>query len=277
MRASRANETSPIADLHLNRVGFQTMTNETDIVSQLAIDLIAAGVRPGGALLVHSSLRALGPVPGGAETVIRGLLAALGDEGTLLLPSLSYQHVSARQPRFDVRLSPSNVGALAEYFRTRPGTQRSLHPTHSICAVGPLADTLLRDHLLDTTPCGPHSPLHLLPQHNGQILMLGCGLRPNTSMHGIEELVEPPYLFNGEVTYRLVDRDGKAVNKRYRDHNFYGYAQCYERVKRVMVEPELRCGRVLQAEVYVIEASALWVAAEVRLRENPLFFVDKVL
>ena len=253
------------------------MMNEIDIVSQLATDLIAAGVRPGGALLVHSSLRALGPVPGGAETVICGLLAALGDEGTLLLPSLSYQHVSARQPRFDVRLSPSNVGALAEYFRTRPGTQRSLHPTHSICALGPLADALLCNHVLDTTPVGAHSPLHLLPDHDGQILMLGCGLHPNTSMHGIEELVEPPYLYDGEVTYRLVNWNGEAVNKSYRDHNFYGFAQCYERVQTVMAEPELRCGRVLQAEVYVIEAAALWEAAEARLREDRLYFVEKIL
>ncbi len=253
------------------------MTSEIDTVSQLANQLMAVGVRPGGALLVHSSLRALGPVPGGAETVIRGLLAALGDEGTLLLPALSYRHVNPKQPRFDVRLSPSNVGALAEYFRLREGTQRSLHPTHSICAVGPLASLLLRDHLLDTTPVGAHSPLHLLPQHNGQILMLGCGLRPNTSMHGVEELVEPPYLFNGEVTYRLVDWDGKAVNKRYRDHDFYGYAQSYERVAQIMTEPELRTGRVLGANVHLIEAAALWESAEAKMRENPLFFVDKVL
>lgn len=253
------------------------MTNETEIVSQLASQLLTAGVRPGGALLVHSALRALGPVPGGAETVIRSLLAALGDEGTLLLPSLSYQHVTARQPRFDVRLSPSNVGALAEHFRTRPGTQRSLHPTHSICAVGPLASVLLRDHLLDSTPCGQHSPLHLLPQHNGQILMLGCGLGPNTSMHGVEELVEPPYLFNGEMTYRLVDLDGKVVNKRYRDHDFYGYAQSYERVAQIMTEPALRTGRVLGTTVHLIEAAALWESAEAKLREEPFFFVDKVM
>ena len=190
---------------------------------------------------------------------------------------MSYQHVSPKQPRFDVRLSPSNVGALAEYFRLRPGTQRSMHPTHSICAVGRKASLLLRDHVLDRTPVGAHSPLHLLPHHHGQILMLGCGLRPNTSLHGVEELVEPPYLFNGEMTYRLVNLDGKAVNKRYRDHNFYGYAQSYERVAQIMTEPALRTGRVLGANVQLLEAAALWKSAEAKLRENPIIFVDKVL
>jgi NAD(P)-dependent dehydrogenase (short-subunit alcohol dehydrogenase family) len=38
-------------------------------IERIAADLCAAGVRAGGVLLVHSSLRALGPVPGGAETV----------------------------------------------------------------------------------------------------------------------------------------------------------------------------------------------------------------
>ncbi|MBN1371221.1 MAG: AAC(3) family N-acetyltransferase [Anaerolineaceae bacterium] len=52
--------------------------------AQLVSDLLALGVRPGGVLLVHSSLRSLGPVDGGAEAVVKGLLEALGARGTLL-------------------------------------------------------------------------------------------------------------------------------------------------------------------------------------------------
>ena len=103
------------------------------IIHHISEDLSALGVRRGGVLLVHSSLRSLGYVPGGAETVIRGLLHALGEEGTLLLPSLSYDHATPRNPYFDIRRTPSNVGAIAEYFRQRPGTLRSMHPTHSVC------------------------------------------------------------------------------------------------------------------------------------------------
>ncbi len=61
-------------------------------------DLLALGVRPGGVLLVHSSLRSLGPLPGGAESVIRALLAVLGPDGTLLMPALSYASVGATGP-----------------------------------------------------------------------------------------------------------------------------------------------------------------------------------
>ena len=244
-------------------------------INHIAAELRALGVRPGGVLLVHSSLRSLGPIPGGAETVVQGLLDALGPDGTLLMPALSYARVTPEQPLFDVRLTPSNVGALPETFRTRPGTLRSVHPTHSVCGVGRLAAELLDRHIEDRTPCGPRSPFHLLPEYDGQILMLGCGLRPNTSMHAIEELVEPPYLFGGTLAYRLVGWDWGVTEAVYRVHGFRGWQQRYDRVADVLEEPHLRRGRVLSADVHLIEASAMWGAALAALRRDPLYFVER--
>ena len=249
--------------------------SEADVVRQIADDLHAVGVRQGGVLLVHSSLRALGHVPGGAETVILGLLDALGPGGTLLMPALSYDHVTRKHPVFDVRRTPSNVGAIPEFFRTRPGTRRSVHPTHSVCGVGSLADALLADHHLDSTPCGSHSPFHYLPDCGGQLLMLGCGLRPNTSMHAIEEIVEPPYLLGTPLTYQLVLADGRVLEKIHRRHDFFGWAQRYDRIAHVLDENDLKSGSVLAADVFLIEVSALWDAALAALRQDPFYFVDK--
>jgi len=238
-------------------------------------DLLALGVRPDGVLLVHGSLRALGYVPGGAGTVIDGLLAALGDGGTLLMPALTYERVTPENPLFDVNRTPANVGILPETFRLRAGTLRSVHPTHSVCAFGPLAAVLLGPHLEDSTPCGPHSPFHALPEHNGQILMLGCGLEPNTSMHAIEELVSPPYLYDPPIEYQLTLADGSMIRKTYTPHNFRGWLQRYERVEQVLAAPALRRGPVLAAEAYLIEAAALWEAALPALRLDPLFFIER--
>ncbi len=245
-------------------------------VEQIAEELLALGVRRGGVLLVHSSLSALGRVEGGAETVIQGLLTALGPEGTLLMPALTYEYVTPLNPVFDVRRTRSNVGVIPETFRTRPGTQRSVHPTHSVCAVGPRAAELLADHRRDTTPCGPRSPFRKLRDGGGQLLMLGCGLHPNTSMHAIEELVEPPYLFGAPLIYRLIHADGHIEEKAYRTHGFDGYNQRYDRVADVLSPPALRCGRVLQADVHLIEVPALWEAVLAQLRRAPLYFVDIV-
>jgi len=152
------------------------------------------GVWPGGVLLVHASLRSLGPLYGGAETVVLSLLEALGLQGTLLMPALSYATVGPRSPIFNIAATPSCVGALPEYFRRRPGTIRSVHSTHSVSGAGPLTEDLLGEHIRSTTPCGPYSPFASLPEVGGQILFIGCGLRPNTSMHAMEERVEPVYL-----------------------------------------------------------------------------------
>lgn len=244
-------------------------------VVEIAAALNALGVRPGGSLLVHSSMRALGRVPGGAETVVRGLLAAVGDGGTLLMPSLTYERVRSDSPVFDVRGTPSNVGLIPEYFRLRARTLRSVHPTHSVCAVGPRAGDVLAAHLADHTPVGPHSPFRHLRDAAGQILMLGCGLWPNTSMHGIEELVEPPYLYGEPLVYRLVLADGAVVEKEYQRHNFRGWVQRYDRVAGVLAEPYLREGGVLAGHAHLIEAAALWEAAEAALRHDPLYFVDQ--
>jgi aminoglycoside 3-N-acetyltransferase len=151
------------------------------------------GVVEGDTVLVHSAFKSLGPVPGGIEVLVQGLLLAVGPEGTLLIPALSW---ALRPPEiFDLRRTPSNVGAIPEYFRSREGTTRSLHPTHSVCAVGRRTHELLGDHRLDCTPCGAHSPFHKILETSGKIVMLGCGLGANTAMHALEEYVEPPYLY----------------------------------------------------------------------------------
>ncbi len=244
---------------------------------QLTADLLALGVQPGGLLLVHSSLRALGSeftrANQGAERAIQALLDALGSAGTLLMPALSFKTVGPQNPLFDVCSTPACIGALQEYFRTRAGTIRSVHPTHSVCGVGRRAAALLSDHQLDTTPCGPHSPFAKLPHTGGQILFIGCGLRPNTSMHAIEEHVEPPYLYGSPVDYRVILADGRVTTMNVRSHNFKGWAQRYDRLEQVQ-KHGLRKGRVLQAECYLVDAAEMESAALSALRSDPLFFVE---
>ena len=53
-------------------------------LTTLTADLRRLGVRPGDLLMVHSSLRRLGPVVGGAAVVVQSLLDAVGPGGTLL-------------------------------------------------------------------------------------------------------------------------------------------------------------------------------------------------
>jgi aminoglycoside 3-N-acetyltransferase len=246
----------------------------TTTVVNIANELKKLDIGEGDILLVHSSLSSLGYVPGGAETVIRGLLQALGPHGTLLMPALSWQ----QQPPdiHNSRLTPSNVGAIPETFRKREGTLRSLHPTHSMCGVGQEVKGLFHDHLLDATPCGAHSPFNRGIDMGMKILMLGCGLRPLTIMHALEEYIIPPYLFGEDRIYTITDWEGCTFQKTYRIHGFKGWQQRYDRVALLPGANDfLSMGKVLKAEGWLLDSQSLKTAVIAKMREDPLFFVDK--
>ncbi|CAN5487937.1 AAC(3)-VI family aminoglycoside N-acetyltransferase [soil metagenome] len=239
-------------------------------------DLQNLGLQKAGVILVHSSLRSLGPIPDKANLVIESLLEVLGEEGTLLMPALSYETVSKKNPYFDVNKTPSCVGALTEFFRKKEGVIRSVHPTHSVCGIGNLAEAVLQDHSIDQTPCGPNSPFRKLKEVNGKILFIGCGLRPNTSMHAVEELVEPPYLFGEEVIFNITSKNKNLPPIKMRTHDFVGWKQRYDRVENILSPEELKKGKVLDAESFLIEAPAMWKKAYEILKQDPFYFVDQI-
>ncbi|WP_162418610.1 AAC(3) family N-acetyltransferase [Cyclobacterium roseum] len=238
-------------------------------------DLSQLGIGEGDQVLVHASLNSLGKFPERAKIVVNALLDLLGPSGTLLMPALSYQTVTPGNPIFDLAKTPACVGGLAEFFRTFPGVQRSMHPTHSVCAIGKLSDYFLSGHLLDDTPCGPHSPFAKLPEVHGKILFLGCGSRPNTSMHGVEEGIKPPYLLGARVNYTLKDQIGRKMSKSYFTHDFAGFEQRYERVEGLLGSDSCQKGKVLQAASLLMDAQSLWEKGTLQLKKDPYFFVDR--
>ena len=245
-----------------------------DYQKQLIRDFTALGVAAGDVLLVHSSLNAVGRFPDRARLLVEALQAVLGPKGTLLMPALSYASVTRETPFFSLARTPSCVGGLTEYFRQRADTRRSVHPTHSVCAVGPETERLLGDHHLDTTPCGPHSPFRKLREAGGKLLFLGCGLRVNTSMHAIEELSPPPYLFGPPLQY-LMEVDDQTYRKTYIPHDFAGVEQRYERALKLLDADDYSFGKVLLADSYLLRTEPLWEKAHAKLLEAPFFFVDQ--
>ncbi|MBR0231954.1 MAG: AAC(3) family N-acetyltransferase [Clostridia bacterium] len=247
------------------------MNEKAKTVSEGALRL---GIAPGDTLLVHSSLKSLG---GGftPADVIEGLADALGSEGTLMLPALSYITCNAAHPAFDYYETKSCVGAIPEYFRTSvKGVVRSVNPTHSCCALGKHAEYLTSGHILDETPCGENSPFRRLMLLGGKILFLGCGMNPNTSMHAVEELVVPDYLFGDTVEYAATDAEGKKHTLRCRAHNFKGVAQCYYRLATLLEGDELRCGFISKAECWLVETRPMWRKAEAAYRRDQHYFID---
>src|SRR5512137_94382 len=112
------------------------MTTGQELVRQLA----ALGVRPGGVLEVHTAFSKVKPVEGGPAGLIAALRAALGPEGTLVMPSMS----SDDNTPFCPATTPCpGMGVVADTFWRMPGVLRTDSP-HGFAAVGPHAGVITR-------------------------------------------------------------------------------------------------------------------------------------
>ena len=246
-----------------------------------AEDLRQLGLRRGDAVMIHSSFKSLG---GGLspDEVFAGIFDVIGEEGTLLMPALSYEAVSAAQPMFDREKTPSCVGFLPEYFRTKvPGVVRSLHATHSVCAKGKLAQELTCGHENDPTPVGENSPITKLCNMGGKILFLGCDPDHNTAMHGVEEAAHSPYALHENNRAEYLLRDGeKTIARPSLCHDFvkadHWLSQRYSRVIDLMEEQDKHFGKVLQADCWLLDGKALWEVGVKKMKQDPYYFVERI-
>lgn len=177
---------------------------------QLSRDKLQAGFRglgleSGSRVVVHSSLSSLGHVEGGADTVVDALLDAVGADGTVAVPTFTRYD----EP-YDPDESPSTTGAVTEAFRQRDEAVRSSHPTKSIAAIGPDADSLVADHE-PSNSLGPESPLHRLLKQGGHILLLGVDHTANSAIHIAERLSGAPYRDQVTMTETLIDSAVESV------------------------------------------------------------------
>ncbi len=203
-------------------------------MDRLVSDLHALGVEPGMTLLVHASLSNLGWVCGGPQVVVLALEAALGEEGTLVMPAHSadwtdpanwanppvppawWPVIREHWPAYDPDLTPTRrMGAIAETFRRQRGTWRSAHPAVSFAARGPHAEHITGSHPLDFG-FGDASPLARVCELDGHVLLLGVGHDRNTSLHLAEYRAE----FPGKECYEsgsTVNVDGRRTWRTWRD------------------------------------------------------------
>ncbi len=161
---------------------------------QLAADLRTLGVQDGDVLFVHSSLKSLGFVQGGPQAVIDALRDAVGPAGTLLLPAYwipggtLLATCEMHDYVFDVREHGTHMGALPATLLAQDCVRRSVHPTHSCAAIGPLAAYLTEAHHLAPSVFGDGSPWQRFAElKQGKVLGLGISMGPVTFYHRLED------------------------------------------------------------------------------------------
>jgi len=231
----------------------QLLTLGPSTQTDLADELRFAGLDAGDVVLVHSSLRSLGYVVGGAQAVVGALLDVLGPTGTLVVPTHSvawsepsHWHdlpeswrdtVRQHTPAYHPRLTPtSGMGAIVECARRWKGFVRSWHPRVSFGAIGPHATDVLRDHAL-ASGFGERSPIARLYDLDARILLLGVGHDRSSALHLAEHRAMWPskrWITQGAAL--TIHGERRWVDWRELDHDASDFAAVGEAIAAAGVE-----------------------------------------
>ena len=103
----------------------------------------------------------------------------IGRGGTVVFPTYPNHRISSYEwlkqgNVFDVQRTASYTGILTEFARRQRGAVRSLHPTKSVCAIGPAAKEITATHHLSPYPYDTCSPYYKLIESGGKIIGLGA-------------------------------------------------------------------------------------------------------
>jgi len=177
--------------------------------ADLIDDLRRLGLAPGDLVMVHASVRAIGPVLGGPDEIHQAIVDAISPGGTMvmligapngfddvgrgILSADEEAQILADMPSFDKQATRANRdnGTLAEFFRSWPGTVMSDSVAVRLGARGARADWLVADHPNDW-PFGKATPFEKLVAANGKLILLGSDPDQVTLLHYAESIADFP-------------------------------------------------------------------------------------
>ena len=177
-------------------------------------------------IMLHSSMHDLYPMYSGSPQELADALAdyAIKTNRTLCMPAFIFggkaydaTQLYTENPIFDVIQAKSETGFMTEYFRNKQGVNRSLHPTHSICAIGPLAEKLNEAHHTCGSIFGADSPFMRMNDYQTEIIGLGCQyFRVLTQVHTVENVLGEKFPY--PLDYDHVPM--KIVDAKAQEHDF---------------------------------------------------------
>lgn len=249
------------------------MYTKNDLISHLA-DI---GVNPEGTLLVHSSMKSIGEIDGGAKTVLDALIDYM-KPGLLIFPTHTWKQINEDYNIFNPMTEPSCVGLLSNLFLKRPGVIRSWHPTHSVAALGKDAKSFTAGEEKRDTPCSRQGCLGKLYDKKAQILFLGCSLKTNTFLHGVEEWNKIPLRLADHVqALKIATPDGRLLDcPQYRHFTpLIDVSENYDKMEAPFLYTEIaKKGKIGDANSFLCTASGMADLTGSFLTRNPDLFGD---
>ena len=235
------------------------------------------GVENGDTLLVHSSYKSFGGIDGGPQTVIDALLESLGDDGTLIMPTFNFDFCKGEP--WDIRNTPSHMGAMTNMVREHPSSKRVFHPIYSFAVLGKNAEYLTEEQYKSSY--GANSLFAKLRAINGKIMVIG--LLYNDSMtffHHVEELEGVDYRYLKEFTGMVTDDEGNTY-----EDTFSMLVRDIDNGVQTMVDPMgnlmeeagvIRVHKIGEAKVCLMNATEVYEFTAREMRRDPklLYYVE---
>jgi len=199
-----------------SRVASLPPLSETDFKEILRNDLRLAS---GDLVYVHSGMDGLN-LGFPFYRILFLIQEIIGPRGTVVFPTYPNHRISSYEwlkqgNVFDIRRTPSYTGILTEFARRQRKAIRSLHPTKSVCAIGPAARELTATHQLSPYPYDTNSQYYKLIAGGGKIVGLGATTNYVSFGYCVDDAFKdefPVRVYHGELfAAPCIDYDGEQV------------------------------------------------------------------
>ncbi|MBP1756632.1 MAG: aminoglycoside N(3)-acetyltransferase [Firmicutes bacterium] len=248
------------------------MYTKQDIIG----DLVNMGIHSTDTLLIHSSMKAIGEVDGGADTVIDAIMEYM-KQGLLIFPTHTWEQINDEYRVFKVATEPSCVGLLTNLFMKRPGVLRSWHPTHSVAAIGEEAEEYISGEEYSDTPCPRSGCWGKLYDRGAKILFLGCSPKKNTYLHGVEEWNQiGNRLTDFYHPYQILTPNGRLIDRPMRGHHnpIGDISQNYDKMMAPYLHHGIaKEGMIGDAKSYLCDAVGMAELTSSYLQRDPDLFL----
>jgi len=260
---------------------------------ELAEAFSALGVAPGDTVMVHASVRAVGPIAGGPDQIHLAIKDALTDRGTMVMyascpdgyddvgrgayPGSHERQLLEKMPAFDARTARAqrDNGTLVEFFRSYPDSLVNDHVARFV-VWGAQAPYLISEQPWDYA-FGRGSALERFVELDGKILLIGCDHDQVTFLHYAEHILnvpglriavfEVPVLENGVRVWKEmkeIDTSGDGAHPNWPDRFFAQIVNAY------LAKTQNRGGRVGHAHCFLFDAKGLLALALDEMRSVAL-------
>lgn len=193
------------------------MLTKEKIYEQLKVFGFAVG-KP---VLVHTSLKAVGEIDGGGQTLLDCLIDYFTQkDGLFCVPTHTWNTGS-----LDMTKSETCIGVLPNLAAADPRGTRTPHPSHSMAVFGKpeLVAEFVKGEEKAETPAPPNGCYGKIYDMDGHIMLLGVGHNKNTYLHCVEEMLNIPNRLSSEAYARtVIDKCGNKHTVFTRGHHAEG-------------------------------------------------------